>query len=186
MSAALKIQNRITPQEYLSGESLSPMRHEYVDGLVYAMAGTSAGHNRRIKRVEALLRAAKGGKPCSMFTENLKVRVDKSNSYYYPGLILTCTPVADDATVIDAPCLIVEVTSPSTEATDRREKLLAYQSLSTLTDYWIVNPAEPAIEAWRRTPQGWAVQQLTAGDALWAECLQAEMALDAVYAAESP
>lgn len=184
MPAALKVPPSITPQEYLDGELVSPVRHEYVDGRVYAMSGTSAAHNRVLRRLDALLTVAKRGKPCSIFVVDLKVHAQKANSYYYPDLILSCLPVPDTAYVIEAPCLIVEVTSPSTEATDRREKLVAYRNLPTLTDYWIVNPTEASIEAWQRTAEGWTVQQLGAGDALWAECLQAGFPVDAVYAAE--
>ena len=184
MPAALKITPAITPQEYLEGERVSAVRHEFVDGRVFAMAGTSAAHNRVLRRMDALLTTAKRGKPCSIFVVDLKVHISKANSYYYPDLILSCEPVPDSAYVIEAPCLIVEVTSPSTEATDRREKLVAYRHLPTLTDYWIVNPAEASIEAWRRTAEGWTVEQLGAGDTLRAECLQADVAVDAIYAAE--
>ena len=184
MSALLKPSSNITPSDYLAGELTSEVRHEYVDGLVYAMSGASVGHNRMVNRVRRVLTSATGDKHCEVFVLDIKVQIAATNSYYYPDVVLSCEPVADDSYVIDAPCLIVEVTSPTTEATDRREKLRAYQTLPTLKDYWIVNPNEAAVECWQRTPQGWAVQYATTSDSLYVSCLQADITLQSLYAAE--
>ncbi|MFN3715830.1 MAG: Uma2 family endonuclease [Thiobacillus sp.] len=121
--------------DYLEGESVSAIRHEYVAGEVFAMAGGSKAHNTISGNVFALLRAALRGSDCQTFIADMRVRIATQSSYYYPDVTVTCAPgdLAADAPndYIASPCLIVGVLSPTTEAIDRREKMLAYRQIGS-------------------------------------------------------
>ena len=127
----------ITAAEYLEGERGSEIKHEYVDGEVYAKAGESRRHNRITANFIRLF----GNLPnesCEAYFEGVKVRANQS-TYYYPDVLVTCeTENEDDNYVIQFPCLIVEVLSPSTAAIDKREKLIAYKLINSLQEYAIV------------------------------------------------
>lgn len=119
----------ISETEYLGSEQYAKVRHEYMDGKVYAMAGTSLRHNDIAMNIAFALRLAARAMPCDIHVTNIKVRAEKPKAYYYPDVIVGC---ADDEThdyYLEKPCLIVEVTSPSTEWQDRHQKTVAYQRI---------------------------------------------------------
>ncbi|MGQ0698972.1 MAG: Uma2 family endonuclease [Panacagrimonas sp.] len=179
MRAALKLP--IAVEDYLEGEKVSPVKHEYVDGQVYAMTGTMLRHARAVANLWKALDRRRGTRACEAVMNDLKVRVESFNAYYYPDVVLTCHPQDPQTYVIDSPCLIAEVLSPSTEGVDRREKLAAYRTLPTLKEYVLVNPAELAVEVWRRTPAGWVHEELETGDSLRVDCLDASIPLTEIY-----
>ena len=122
----------------MQGELASDIRHEYVAGQVFAMAGAGEAHNRISLNLAFHLRAATRGTPCGVFISDMKVRVRAHEAFYYPDVLLTCDPDDRESLYKTAPCLIAEVLSPSTEVIDRREKLVAYRSLPTLHDYLLI------------------------------------------------
>ena len=122
MSLATPENNAISHQEYLAGEQCSNIRHEYLAGQVFAMAGAGEKHNRISLNIAFHLRAAARGKPCGVFISDMKLRVEPSDAYYYPDVMVTCDPTDNESLYKRSPCLIVEVLSPTTESIDRREK----------------------------------------------------------------
>jgi Uma2 family endonuclease len=159
----------MSEDDYLALEARSPERHEYVLGNVYAMTGASLRHNIIAGNVYSVLRAHLRGSPCRTFMSDAKLRVAKTKSYYYPDVMVTCDPrhqsVEPGDTVVDTPRLVVEVLSERTEATDRREKLLAYRSLPSLQEYVLIAQEEARIEIHRREGDiGWQIITLTPGD----------------------
>ena len=133
----------------MAGEKTSPVRHEYVDGVVYAMAGGTVRHNQLTKNIGYRLEEHLAGGACRAFIVDMKVRVS-SRVYYYPDAVVTCEQLADDALEITEPRLIVEVLSDSTAATDRREKLREYRTVPTLHEYLIISQNEMRVELFRR------------------------------------
>src|SRR6185503_7069483 len=107
--------------EYFELEERSPIRHEYVDGEVYAMTGVTRRHSRIAGNVFAHAWAAARGGPCRVHVNDLKVRI--GDIIYYPDVMVACGAEPADARIEIAPCLLVEVLSPSTERVDRHEKL---------------------------------------------------------------
>nr|MBA3793598.1 Uma2 family endonuclease [Rubrobacter sp.] len=105
-------------------EKTATVRHEYVAGEVYAMTGASRRHNRIAGNVYRRLADAAAGGPCRVYMETVKLRKD---IFYYPEVMVACGSEPENPYYEDAPCLVVEVVSPSTESTDRREKLAAYK-----------------------------------------------------------
>lgn len=151
----VEVQKHWTVEEYLAYELTSPVRHEYVDGQLFAMAGESKNHNRLAFRVCARLALHLDDGNCEVFIENVKVKVSPTR-YYYPDVVVTCSePEEDeDSYIIEAPILIIEVLSPSTARNDRVEKMNAYQRLPGLREYVIVSQESVRVEVYRHEQAG--------------------------------
>lgn len=106
---------------YLEFEMASDTRHEYVEGRVYAMSGPHSRHNRIAGNIFGRLREATRGGPCRTYVSEIKVRTP-NDRVYYPDVTAVCTARDDDGYVIDNPCFVAEVASPSTWRVDRFEK----------------------------------------------------------------
>ncbi len=147
-----------TSEEYLLLERASEIRHEYLDGFVYAMAGESPEHSTLCFNLAGILHAQLINKACRGFSPNMKVRTDESGLYAYPDLAVVCgEPLFHDERrdVLVNPTVIFEVLSPSTEAYDRGEKFLRYRThLATLTDYVLVTQSKAFVEHFSRQPDG--------------------------------
>jgi Uma2 family endonuclease len=122
----------VSEEEYLRLEAHSPVRHEYVNGEMFAMTGGTLRHNTIALNLAVALRNGLRAGPCRVYINDVRVRIEKTRSYYYPDLLVTCTkgtqPVDLAAVTVDDPVLLVEVLSQGTEAIDRREKLLSSAS----------------------------------------------------------
>jgi len=173
---------RLTADDYLEGELKSNIRHEYVDGEVYAMAEAGEAHNLIALNVASRLRGATRGGPCRVFISDMKVRVAAWNAFYYPDILAVCDASDTQSYFKERPCLIVEVLSSSTESIDRREKMLAYRTLESLREYVLLAQDKRQIEVYRRGEDGaWSLETLTEGDALQLECVGATLNMDEVY-----
>ena len=144
----------LTEQEYLNSEMSSPVKREYVAGRVFAMVGVSRAHNLVTMNIAATLRERLKGGQCKVFVADIRVRVQRAQAYYYPDVVVTCDPEDRDEYQVTRPVLIVEVLSPATEAIDRREKLLAYQTLDSLKEYVLVSQERRRVEVVRRGEGG--------------------------------
>lgn len=172
--------------DYLAMEAQSPVRHEYVAGQIYAMTGASLRHNVIALNLATALRTHLRGSPCRAFFSDARLHIAKQQSYYYPDVMVTCDPrhlqLTSADTLIETPRLIVEVLSISTEATDRREKLLAYRSLPSLLEYVLVSQEAPRIEVHRRQGDiGWEVVILSPGDAVEFASVELRTDFAAIY-----
>jgi Uma2 family endonuclease len=117
----------LTEEEYLALERESPLRHELLEGIPYAMAGAGLDHNLIVTNLVALLKPLARAKGCRVYSETVKLKLSE-DTFYYPDVMVVCGPKAHPL-YETAPCLVVEVLSPSTEAQDRREKLARYLRL---------------------------------------------------------
>jgi Uma2 family endonuclease len=150
----------ITPEEYLALEERAKVKHEYVDGRIYAMTGSTRRHNVITNNIYALLRAHLKGGPCQAYNMDIKVHVDVANRYYYPDVVVACDTAGDDSIMTSEPVLVAEVLSPSTSGTDRREKALAYRQLPSLQEYLVVHHRKKLVEMYRKTKSGeWEILQ---------------------------
>jgi Uma2 family endonuclease len=146
--------------EYLEGERDAAVRHEYVAGRAYAMAGASARHNRIAGNIFARLNELLDGAECEPFISDMKVSVAPV-LYYYPDVVVTCDPPGGDPYVRTEPRLVVEVLSPSTERADRHEKLAAYKNCPSVREYALVSQDRMLIELHRRVVDSWQTELLT-------------------------
>jgi Uma2 family endonuclease len=153
--------------EYLELEKTSPVKHEYLDGEIYAMAGASKRHNQVGNNLNDHLRPHLRGGPCSVFTFEVKVYIEALNTFYYPDLVVACDPADNDQYFVKRPILVVEVESPTTSIIDRREKLLAYKKLDSLIEYVRLSQDSISSEVARRDEDGnWSSEQLGLEDEL--------------------
>ena len=157
MSTILKATDWISPDEYLEGERSAEVRHEYVDGHVYAMAGASDDHNRIAGNIFAELRERLRGHPCEPFINDMKVKIPPAfaDVYYYPDVLVACDPTDNARYFRERPTVLIEVLSTETERTDRREKALAYRQIPTVEAYVLVEQERMAATILRRTEPGW-------------------------------
>ena len=155
---------------YLAGEMLADVRHEFVNGDVYAMAGGSENHNRvAINLASHCNLNAKSG--CRTFMSDMKLRLDSGNIFYYPDVMLVCDASDNEAYFKTSPCMIAEVLSHSTELTDRREKWAAYQKLQSLREYVLLAQDRAYIEVYQRVNLSqWGMTMLGIDDTLVLTC----------------
>lgn len=171
--------------DYLALEEESPIRHEYLEGEIYAMAGGSPDHAALAAAVLRLV-GARLPRGCRAFTSDLRIRVESTGLTTYPDAAVVCGKTqraADDPLAVVNPALLVEVTSRSTEEYDRSAKLQHYQSLPSVREILIVSHREPWLTLHHREPGGaWMISEARAGGALALACTGAELRVDDVYA----
>ncbi|MEG4169881.1 MULTISPECIES: Uma2 family endonuclease [unclassified Microcoleus] len=159
----------ISPEEYLEGERVSPIKHEYRRGQVYAMTGAKKPHIIIGSNLVRLLGNHLLNTPCLVLSSDIKVRLEEANCYYYPDVAVTCDE-RDTSTTEDFilyPSLVVEVLSPSTAAFDRGDKFADYQTSPSLQEYVLITQAEIKIECFRLNAEGnWVSQIYRQGDEL--------------------
>jgi Uma2 family endonuclease len=173
-----------TADEYLSMEAEATAKHEYVAGEIYAMAGASERHNRIALNIGFHFRAATRGKTCVAYMADMKLRLMTQNIFYYPDVMLVCDRDDDHPLYKTAPCILVEVLSPSTVTTDKREKWLAYRSLPSLKAYLMVDCEVRRAEYYLREETGdWQHASLEENDVLHLGCgdIRIALTLDDLY-----
>ena len=159
MSAQIQTWNYLTAEEYLRQERLAESKSEYVNGSVYAMSGASLNHNRIAGNVFVSLSNQLRGRPCEVFSSDMKVQIDRANTFRYPDVSGLCGPLSFYDDVTDAyqnPALIVEVLSPSTEKFDREEKFNLYRLLDSLQEYVLIRQDRMEVTVFTRdTDKRW-------------------------------
>lgn len=167
----------LTEEEYLALERESPLRHELVGGIPYAMAGASLDHNLLVTNLVALLKPLARAKGCRVYSETVKLKLAE-DTFYYPDVMAVCGPKAHPL-YETAPCLVVEVLSSSTEAQDRREKLARYLRLPSLEGYHLLESEGRGGTLYRRTAEGFVEEPLEESFAL--PCLGGRLSLADLY-----
>lgn len=175
-------QSFITVDDYLAGEAVSPVKHEYVDGEVFAMAGATEAHATIALNVAAMLRSHVRGRPCRVYIADMKLEVAPARAYYYPDVFVTCDP-ADAAETLakQGARVIVEVLSESTEGYDRGGKFASYRQLPSLEEYVLIDSRSRAVEVFRRHPDGWILQPVPENGQLALRAIGFECSMDAIY-----
>jgi Uma2 family endonuclease len=154
-------------EDYLRREADGTVRHEYVGGRMHAMAGGSERHNLIAGNLFAAFHSHLRGGECRVYVADFKVRleINREDVFYYPDVMVACQRVGVDEYYLRYPTLVVEVLSPSTEAIDRREKLLNYPQIPTVEEYVLV--AQDSLELTiHRRAEHWTPQILTELEAL--------------------
>ncbi len=131
---------RFSVEDYLAFEEHSEIKHEYINGEIYAMSGASVRHNQIAGNLFARLLNRLRGSPCQVFFADVKLHLKEVgvDIFYYPDLMVCCDPNERDPYYRTRPCLIVEVLSSGTARTDQQEKLFAYKRLDSLQGYLLL------------------------------------------------
>jgi Uma2 family endonuclease len=175
---------RTSYQDYLVLERDTPSKHEYVGGMILAMAGGTPEHARLAGSIARLLGNAIEGRPCAVFSSDLRVRVVETDRATYPDLTVVCGHrqfAPDDGDAIVNPTVLVEVLSDSTEADDRGEKFAHYRRLPSLQEYVLVAQKARRIEVYRREGNRWVLTEYGPGSIVELSSIEARVAVDDVY-----
>jgi Uma2 family endonuclease len=178
----------LSVEDYLALEASAAVKHEYVAGALHAQAGASRRHNRIALTIASKLLSAAHDTPCRVSISDVKLRIDDGNSalFYYPDVMVACGPEPQDPLIETEPCLLVEVTSPSTESIDRREKWLSYRRLLSLKVYVIVHQEERRVSRHYRDETGMWWHAEVAGEGLVPlPCPELTLSLEGIYEGSS-
>ena len=146
----------ISVKDYLADELESPIKHEYLGGVVYAMAGGRNSHNMIKGNVFAFAHMRLRGKRCRPWNSDTKVRIELPNQtrFYYPDDSIVCDPNPSTDSFQDKPVVIFEVSSKRTRRIDEGEKKDAYLTIPTLSAYALIEQETATVVLHRRTPTG--------------------------------
>ncbi|MGA7931949.1 MAG: Uma2 family endonuclease [Kovacikia sp.] len=173
-----------TPEEYLEIERISPIKHEYLQGQLVAMAGASKAHVIITGNLSALLVNHLRGTGCISYAVDMKVRLPSLNLFYYSDLAVTCDERdrASNEDFILHPKLIVEVLSDSTEAFDRGDKFSDYKAILELEEYILIDQKQILVERFqRKTNNLWIPQVYRAGDTIEFASISFTCAIETLY-----
>lgn len=152
------VNSLLTVEEYLESELLAEVKHEYLGGTVYAMAGASEAHNIIAMNLYAALGMRLRGKRCQPFGSDMKLRIDPLGDtyFYYPDAMIACDP-ADGAGQgwRERPTVLFEIISEETRRIDQREKRLAYLQIASLEAYIRIEQARPEVSIEQRAGGIW-------------------------------
>jgi Uma2 family endonuclease len=180
----------MTYVEYCELEREATIKHEYLRGEVFAMAGGTLEHGRLSARVIHLLSRELDGRPCRVFSSDVRVRIDVTDLDTYPDASVVCgepRTAEQDPNALLNPILVVEVLSDSTEAYDRGEKASHYRRGPSLQAYLLVSQQHPKLELQVRRGDGsWALFEAGPGERIAIEPLAIELAVDEVYRSPNP
>ena len=159
---------RMSAADFLAWDPLQTIRHEFVRGEVFAMAGGEDSNAFIALNLASAARAHLRGTPCKVLIGEVKLRIEAADSYFYPDVMVTCSAAdAANRLIKREPLLAIEVLSPSTAAYDRGEKFAAYRQISTLSEYVLVDPRSRRCDVYRKGDDGlWVLHPVEAGQAL--------------------
>lgn len=168
-------------EDYLQGERDVDVRHEYVDGQIYAMSGASEVHNTIAAELHTAINS-RLPEECRAFMADMKVHIEHARKHYcyYPDIMVACGENRGDPYVRTNPILIVEVLSPSTRRVDLGEKLANYSKIPSLLEYAVVYQDKAHLCIFRRRTD-WQPEHYSAGDSFTLESVALELAVAAIY-----
>ncbi len=173
-------------RDYLLLERESTVRHEFLHGEVWAMAGGSPDHSAVAVKVVTMLSVALAGRRCRVFNTDLRIRVEATGLVTYPDASVICQkieldPEDDKGHTAVNPTVLVEVLSPSTATYDRGEKLSHYHQIPSLREVMLVAHDERRVDLWRRTERGWTQLVFHDGTAVELESLGCMLPVAEIY-----
>ncbi|MEA5420481.1 Uma2 family endonuclease [Spirulina sp. CCNP1310] len=173
----------MSPQAYLDWEAHQEIRHEYLDGYAYAMSGGTLTHNAIAINLIATLRGQLRGGPCRVFGSDAKVRISEQGPFFYPDVVVSCDGGDRQAVqFLQAPCLVVEVLSPTTEAYDRGAKFQQYRRLPSLREYLLISSQQISVDLFRlNAAQTWELHPYGIGDDIHLTSLDFTLPIDVLY-----
>lgn len=176
----------LSPEEYLALERKAEFKSEYMDGVVYALAGASPRHNLIVANIIIALGGQLKARPCRVYPSDLRVRIPSSKGFFYPDVSVVCGDdefADDERDVILNPTLIVEVSSETTAAFDRGKKFLSYQQIGSLQEYLLVSQDEILVEGYSKQGNDtWLYTKVTGLEgSLSLPSIECELALKDVY-----
>ncbi len=174
-----KIPESLSVEDFLAGEQHSDIRHEYLDGVTYAMAGASVNHNIIGGNVYRLLGNHLLNHSCTPFMSDMLLRTTQTR-FRYPDVVVFCDEFSGDENFLDNPVLLVEVLSHSTRQSDKGSKLTEYLALDSLQEYVLIEQDFVEVQVLRRK-NNWRMESYYLGQSIIFESLGAELAVEDIY-----
>ena len=169
--------------DYLAEEMRAKLKHEFVDGSIHAMANASERNNTIAGDLFAACHAACQGRAYRPFMGDMRLRLEGSNVYYYPDVMVVCNLEETHPMIKSLPCLLAEVTSPRTDGVDRREKLTADLKIPTLRVYLNISQDSLTVDLYQRQDMNqWHTTQLGAEDSFTSVCMGMTLPVKDIYA----
>jgi Uma2 family endonuclease len=175
---AIKTTDLISVEDYLAGELNSDIKHELIDGTIYAMAGASANHERISVNVLAEFRNHLKNQPCEPFGSDMKLRINAN--FFYPDVMVDCHFDNSEPYFTQTPIIIVEVLSRSTRKKDTTLKLLSYINIPSLQEYVLIEQDFVDVQVFRRS-EGWLVRHYFLGDDITFESIGLTLSVEDIY-----
>jgi Uma2 family endonuclease len=174
---------KFSAAEYLSWENAQATKHEFLAGEVFAMVGTTDGHNTVAGNLYAIIKTHLRGGPCRVYISDMKVRVEAADAYFYPDVLVTCD-ARDHADQGEKkhPKLVIEVLSPSTGDYDRGEKFAMYRKIAELQEYVLIDPELRTADVFRRVDTNqWRLWDTRGLSELRLESIELSVAFEDVF-----
>ena len=174
----IAIKQEMSAEEYLEGELYSDIKHELIDGEVYAMASASKNHERIAGNMFVKLHTHLQNSPCEPFSSDIKVNVGKN--FFYPDAMVVCKDITDNEYYTQSPTIIVEVLSKSTRRNDETIKRMAYQAIPSLQEFILIEQDFVDVEVCRRS-EGWLPSHYFLGDEFTLESIGLSVSVEEIY-----
>ncbi|PQV64153.1 Endonuclease, Uma2 family (restriction endonuclease fold) [Abditibacterium utsteinense] len=183
---ALRQLEYISEQEYHDGEEISLVKHEWLDGAVYAMAGGTYNHSTLCSKVAAAADRALRGRPCKARNSEQRVKIESNGQETYPDAVIFCPPsrfVGKGDSTLCTPKVIFEVLSDSTQRYDRTGKFNLYKTIETFEEYVLIEQDRIWVDHFRRNSDGdWLHRSyISRSDTLSLESVGIQISLDDIY-----
>jgi Uma2 family endonuclease len=175
---AKKDTRAITIDDYLRYELSSPIKHQLIDGTLYAMAGASANHERLAGNLYSEFRNHLKGTPCEPFGSNMKLKVN--HNFFYPDVMVACHFDNGQPYFTETPIIIIEILSRATRKTDETLKLMSYINIPSLKEYVLIEQDIVDIQVLRRN-EGWIPKHYFMGDMVTFESITLTLSVQEIY-----
>ena len=169
----------VSQEDYLAGELISEIKHEYIDGYVYAMAGASRNHERIAGNIYREFGNHLKNKPCEPFGSDLKIKA--GSRFFYPDVMVVCDERSRHDYYTDSPVIVVEVLSKASRRVDETTKRIAYQSIPSLKEYVLVEQDFVDVEVCRKS-EGWVSNHYFMGDSVRFDAIGLMLTVEEIYA----
>lgn len=176
MNVAFK--HPISEEVYLQGELVSEIKHEFIDGEIFAMAGASKNHERISGNLYRKIGNFLDTSSCEPFSSDVKVKV--GINFFYPDVMVVCNDQTEHPYYSESPTILVEVLSSSTRRIDQTIKRIAYQSIPSLREYLLIEQDFVDVEVCRKS-HGWLPQHYFLGDEFTLESIGITLAIADIY-----
>ncbi|NQY82150.1 MAG: Uma2 family endonuclease [Alphaproteobacteria bacterium] len=174
----LEKETLISTEDYLNGELTSKIKHELIDGYIYAMAGTSKNHERISVNISREFGIHLKNSPCEPFGSDMKVKVD--SNFFYPDVMVVCDDKTDNEYYTESPVIIVEVLSKSTRKTDETTKRINYLNIPSLQEYVLIEQDFVDIEVARKS-EDWKSTHYFLSDEIKFESIDLTLSVEEIY-----
>lgn len=158
-----------TPQQYLEFETASEERHEYHNGEIIPVTGGTPNHNEIAGNLYILLKLALKNQGYRIFYTDQRLWIPNRNLYTYPDVMAVKTPLQLQSGRTDTlinPCFIAEVLSQSTQDYDRSGKFVAYRTIESFREYFIIDQYRIHVEHYVKTGRNqWLMSEYSDADA---------------------